>query len=87
MDSAAGTLAYFAVIVAVFYMLIIRPQQQQRKKHAELVDSLVAGDRIVTAGGVYGTIRAVTEETIDLEISAGVVVTVARAAVTSKVEI
>jgi preprotein translocase subunit YajC len=81
-----GTVLYFGVIVAVFYFLIIRPQSRQRKQHSELVDSLVAGDQIVTSGGMYGTVKAVTEDTIDLEIAPGTVVTVARQAVSQKAE-
>ncbi len=81
-----GTVAYFGVIVGVFYLLIIRPQSRQKKQHAELMDSIVTGDRIVTAGGLYGRVVSLTEDTVDLQISSGVVVTVARAAVAKKAE-
>lgn len=87
MDSnLVGTVAYFGVIVGVFYMLIIRPQSRQKKEHAALMDSLVRGDRVVTAGGLYGTIVAVAEESVDLEITGSVVVTVARGAIARKAE-
>ena len=86
MDNAAGTILYFGVIVVIFYLLIIRPQTRQRKEHAQLIDSLVTGDHVVTAGGLYGTIRAVTEDSVDLEISIDVIVTVARQAISKKAE-
>ena len=86
MENAAGTILYFGVIVVIFYLLIIRPQTRQRREHAQLIDSLVAGDHVITAGGLYGTIKAVTEDSVDLEISSDVIVTVARQAVSKKAE-
>lgn len=81
-----GTIIYFVIIAAVFYFLIIRPQMQRQRDQASLVSSLAEGDRVITAGGVYGTIRKLDEDTMDLEVADGIVVQVARAAVSRKVE-
>ena len=45
-----------AILFAVFYFIIIRPQQQQAKKHREMVDNLQKGDKIITTGGLYAEV-------------------------------
>jgi preprotein translocase subunit YajC len=81
-----GLFLYIAVFGAILYFLIIRPQQKSRKAHAELVDALQPGDRIVTGGGLYGTVKVVAEDSLDIEISDGVIVTIVKAAVSAKLE-
>jgi preprotein translocase subunit YajC len=81
-----GLFLYIAVFAAILYFLIIRPQQKSRKQHAALVDGLAAGDRIVTGGGLYGTVKAVAGDSLDIEISDGVVVTIVKAAVSAKLD-
>ena len=86
MSQYTGTIIYFVVIAAVFYFLIIRPNQQRQRDQAALIAGLNVGDRVVTAGGVYGSIRGVHDDVLELEISDGVIVDVAKAAVARKVE-
>jgi preprotein translocase subunit YajC len=86
--AGAGGIANILLIVAifvVFYFLLIRPQQKQAKRQRELVQSLETGDRVVTVGGLHGTIRSVDDETLSLEIAPGTNVTVARQRIVSKV--
>jgi preprotein translocase subunit YajC len=52
----------FAAIIAIFYFLIIRPQQQRMKQHREMVAAVRRGDTVVTAGGVVGKVTKVVEE-------------------------
>ena len=67
------------LIFVVFYFLLIRPQQKKQKAHREMLGELRRGDRIVTAGGVIGTITRVNSDTeITVEISEGVRVKVVR---------
>ena len=83
-QSAAGgysQILFLLVIVAVFYLMLIRPQQRKAKQHQELVKSVGAGDRIVTIGGIHGTIESMDEDTIRLEVAPGTVITMARAAI------
>jgi preprotein translocase subunit YajC len=54
-----GMIFLYGSIFAIFYLLIIRPQQKQRKAHDELVKALKKGDEIVTAGGVVGEVVAI----------------------------
>jgi preprotein translocase subunit YajC len=70
------------LIFAVFYFLLIRPQQKKVKQHRDMVAALRRGDRIVTAGGIIGTVAKVKNETeLLVEIAEGVRVTLVRAQV------
>lgn len=78
-----GSLLYLLLIVAVFYFLLIRPQQQQAKKRAQMLTSLKAGDKIVTIGGICGTISRITDDKIYIEISDGIVIEMLRNSISS----
>jgi preprotein translocase subunit YajC len=70
------------LIFVVFYFLLIRPQQKRQKEHKAMVEALRRGDRVVTAGGIYGTVaRVVDESTIEVEIADGVKVRMLRGTV------
>jgi len=60
------------IMFAIFYLLLIRPQQKRAKQHKELVENLKSGDQVVTAGGIHGKIVAVQEDIITLEIASNV---------------
>ena len=64
-------LILIAVLFLVMYFTMIRPQTKQAKEHRALVDGLSKGDRIVTMGGIHGTIRAVDDTTILVEVDGG----------------
>lgn len=65
-----STVLMFAVMIAVFYFLLIRPENKKKKAMAQMRESLSVGDQITTIGGVVGTICAVKENTIVLETGA-----------------
>ncbi len=67
---------------AIFYFLLIRPQQKRAKQQKELVGGLKAGDNVVTAGGIHGSIAAVEDTTITVEIAKGVKIKINRGSVT-----
>ncbi|MGH8930046.1 MAG: preprotein translocase subunit YajC [Egibacteraceae bacterium] len=71
----------FLLIAVVFYLLILRPQRTRAKQQKTLIDSLGNGDRIVTIGGLHGTIQSVDDQTMRLEVAPGVVVTFSKQAV------
>lgn len=85
----AGTMAFIlnilpiAAIFLVFYFLVIAPASKQRKKTAEMLSSLKKGDRVLTSGGIYGTVQGVEPDVIYLKIAENVKIKVARSAVTS----
>lgn len=86
MPQYSGTIIYLVVVVAIFYFLIVRPQMARNREQAALMSSLAVGDQVITAGGMYGTIRTLDEDTIDLEVAPGVLVKVARGAIAKRLE-
>jgi preprotein translocase subunit YajC len=71
-------LLVMAAMFAVFYFLLIRPQQKKQKEHRQMVEALGAGDEIVTAGGVLGRVTDVSEQFLTVEIANNVAVKVQR---------
>ena len=68
----------FLPLIAIFYFLIFRPQQKQRKEMQEMLANLKKGDRVVTRGGLIGVIDKVEEQTLRLEAGSGLKVRVQR---------
>ena len=72
---AGGGMAAFQQIIplvfmfAIFYFLLIRPQQKKAKEHKALLDSMKKGDNVITAGGVHGKVSAVENDLVTLEIA------------------
>jgi preprotein translocase subunit YajC len=60
-----------ALMVAIFYFLLIRPQQRRARQQRELVNSLSVGDEVVTIGGMFGTIESMDEESVTLNAGSG----------------
>jgi len=60
------------LMFAIFYFLLIRPQQKRAKQHRKLIESLKAGDNVITAGGIHGKIATVQDDVITLEVDKGV---------------
>lgn len=85
MDSL-GALLPFLLIIGVFWLLIMRPAQKRQREQAATLASLAPGVRVMTTAGMYATVRALTDDTVELEVSPGVVVTYAKQAVARVVE-
>lgn len=73
-----GGLVMLAAIFAIFYFLLIRPQQKRTKEHQELLKSLKRGDDVITSGGIYGRIADIEEGTVLLEVAERVKIRVSR---------
>lgn len=86
MGDQSGSILSFVILIAAFYFLIIRPQMKRQKEQAALMASLAVDDRVVTVGGVFGTIRVLEDETVRLEIAPEVVITMARSAIARKLD-
>ena len=67
-DSMATTLITFVLIILIFYFLIIRPQKKRDKEAKAMLDAMKKGDRVVTIGGIHGTIVAVREQTVVVKV-------------------
>ena len=72
---------YLLVLVVAFFFVFVRPQRRRMAEHQSLMARLKVGDQVVTTAGIYGTVREMTDDTVALELSPGVVVTFARGAV------
>ncbi len=66
------------LILAVFYFLLIRPQQKRLKAHQEMIKNLQRGDTVVTSGGMIGKIRAIADDEVRVELAPNVEVRVVR---------
>ena len=84
--SQTNLLLYFALLAVAFYFLIIRPQRQRQRQQRELMSALKAGDRVMTASGIFGTVVSMDADTVMLRIAEGVEVEVARGAISQIVE-
>ncbi len=78
-----STLLMFALIIGIFYFLILRPQQKRQKERQTLLDSVKKGDKVVTAGGLHGTVSGVEEKTLLIQVADNVKMKFERSAVTS----
>lgn len=72
------------VLLGLMWLLLVRPQKERVRRQREVVASLVVGDRVVTAGGIMGTIVDLTEREARVEVAPGTVLTVLRPAVTDR---
>ena len=77
---------FLVLIFGVFYFLMIRPQRKRQKEHEELVKELQKGDKVITAGGIYGVIESLSDESIVLKIESGATIRVARGSVVGRRE-
>jgi preprotein translocase subunit YajC len=82
-----GMLIFLVVIFAVMYFLMIRPRQKQQKQHDAMMQELRPGDRVIIAGGIYGQIESLSEDTAILKIESGATMKVARGSIVGKQEV
>jgi len=67
--SLISTLVMFGLIIAIFYFLILRPQQKRQKDRQKMLDAVKKGDKVVTAGGMHGTVAGLDDKTVLLQVS------------------
>ncbi len=72
---------FLVVMFGIFYFLMIRPQRKRQKEHTKLMQELKKGDKVVTAGGIYGTIESLSDDSVVLKIESGNTIRVARGSV------
>jgi preprotein translocase subunit YajC len=76
----------FPLIIGIFYLIVFRPARQRQKKLQEMVENLKTGDKIITNGGLLGTVVALRGDRLQLRIAENVKVEIARNAVASMQE-
>src|SRR5674476_369986 len=81
--SMVSTFVMFGAIFLIFYFMIIRPQQKRAKEREKLLSSIEKGDKVITSGGVHGTVAGVEEKTILLQVTENVKLKIERSAITT----
>jgi preprotein translocase subunit YajC len=76
---------FFLVLLVFMYVLLVRPQRQRARQHAEMLQSLNVGDEVMTTGGIFGEITNLDDQRVQLEIDADVKIAVSRQAIAQKV--
>ncbi len=73
------------VMVVIFYFLLYRPQKKQQQQRKAMLDALKVGNRVMTIGGIYGTIESMTDKSIKLKVAEHTVIEVARASINANI--
>lgn len=84
LNNISGTVIYFVFIFAVFYFILIRPQQKRQKEHKDLVTSLKVNDEVITAGGIFGTITRVKDNSVWLRVADKIEIEVLKSSIGNK---
>ena len=83
--NALSSMFPLLIIFVIFYFFLIRPQQKQAKKHQQMLNAVKKDDKIITSGGMYGTVSSVKGGNLEIKIADGVKVQILRTAVSSLV--
>ena len=83
--SLISNLVLFGSIIAIFYFMIIRPQQKREKERQGMLSALKKGDKVVTGGGIHGTVMGLEEKTVLVQVADNVKIKVERGSITSVV--
>ena len=84
--SIVPMIIFLVVIFGLMYLVLIRPQRKRQREHQQLVEELKRGDRVITAGGIYGQIESVSDDSVVIKVESGVTMRVARSSVAVKRE-
>lgn len=84
--SIAPLIIFLVLIFGMMYFLMIRPQRKKQKEHQELMSELRRGDRVITAGGVYGVLESVSEDSVIIKVESGATMRVAKGSIATKRE-
>lgn len=86
-EGMGGTIVFLVLMFSMVYFVLIRPQRKRQKEHEELTSELKKGNKVRTAGGIYGVLETVGEETVILKVESGATMRVAKDSVISKMDI
>jgi preprotein translocase subunit YajC len=84
--SMLSALLPFIIIFVIFYFLIIMPARKKQRKHQELVGGLKGGERVVTAGGIYGTVSRVMDDRVEVEVDKNTKLQIAKSSISGVIE-
>jgi preprotein translocase subunit YajC len=84
--SMLSALLPFIIIFVIFYFLIIMPARKKQKKHQALVGGLKGGERVITSGGIYGTVTRVMDDRIEIEVDKNTKLQIAKSSISGVVD-
>jgi preprotein translocase subunit YajC len=84
--SMISALIPFIIIFVIFYLLIIMPARKKQKKHQEMLGAIKGGERVITAGGIFGTVTRVMDDRIEMEVDKNTRIQVAKSSVSSIIQ-
>ena len=76
----------FILMAAIFYFLLWRPQKKEQQRHQRMLDALKKGDKVITAGGIYGKIKEISDNYMSIEIAEGVNIRVDKTSIFASAE-
>ncbi|MDQ3878781.1 MAG: preprotein translocase subunit YajC [Actinomycetota bacterium] len=85
MGQGASSLIFLALLIGIFYFMLIRPQKRRVQQHQQLVKSIEEGDEVITIGGMVGTVSEMDDDHMVLEVSPGTRIRFIRSAISRKV--
>ena len=84
MGEAGSQFIFLGLLLAIFYFMLIRPQKRRVQAHQQLVRSIAVGDEVVTAGGILGTVKALRDDELEIEIAPGIVIRILKTSISRK---
>ncbi|MEZ0323326.1 MAG: preprotein translocase subunit YajC [Hydrogenothermaceae bacterium] len=83
MSGLISAIVWMVMLLGIFYFLLWRPQQQQRKKHEEFLANLKKGDKVITTGGIIGEVKSIEDKTVTLKVCEGCLVKVLKPSIST----
>jgi len=85
MPEALGSFLPLIVLIAIFYFLLIRPQQKQQKQRKEMLENLKKNDKVITIGGIHGTIKEIRDDKLTVKVAENLSIKLSRFGIQSVV--
>lgn len=85
MEGGLANLVFLAFLIAIFYFMLIRPQKRRVEQHKKLIESVGLGDEVVTIGGIFGTVRRLGDDDVELEVAEATTIRVVKSAIARRV--
>lgn len=79
-------IVFLVLIFGLMYFILIRPQRKRQKERQALVEELKRGDTVITAGGIYGVIESISEDSVVIKVESGATIRVAKGSITGRRE-
>lgn len=86
MNSFWTLVGFMVLFIIMIYFLMVRPVQQREKQHDRMVDELQVGDTVITAGGIYGRVDKIDEDSVVLKVESGATIRVTKGGVVKRQE-